>query len=214
MKVLVIGAAGKSGKLIVERAVAAGHTVTALVHQHKEEGDHKNEDFPAGVEIVHGDARNPGRLDQVMTGQNAVIDAIGGTTPFKDTDLESTTARVVVDTMQREGVKRLLVISVLGAGDSVQHAGFFYEHLLMPTFLRGALKDKNHMESEIQYSGLDFVIVRPPFLTDSDPKGTVEIVEGDAKASKITRADLAQFLVDQLTSNRYLGRAITIANPS
>ncbi len=213
MKVLVIGAAGKTGKLIVERAVAAGHTVTALVHQHEHPDDHKHEDFPIGVDIVHGDVRNPSRLDQVMLGQDAVIDAIGGSTPYLETDLESSSARVIVDVMRRNNVKRLLVISVLGAGFSKEHAGYFYEHILLPTFLRGTLPDKEHMESAVVQSGLDFVIIRPPILSDHDAKGTVNVLEGEQKASSLTRADLAQFLVDQLTSDEYLGEAITIANP-
>ena len=213
MKVLVIGAAGKTGKLVVERAVAAGHAVTALVHQHDNPDDHKNEVFPAGVDIVHGDVRNPSRLDQVMLGQDAVIDTIGGTTPYKETDLEASAARVLIDSMERNNVKRLLVISVMGAGDSKAHAGFFYEHLLLPTFLRGTLPDKENMESAVIKSDLEFVIVRPPVLSDHDAKGTINVLDGDEKAGSLTRADLAQFLVDQLASNRYLGEAITIANP-
>ena len=212
MKVLVIGAAGKSGKLIVEKAVAAGHHVTALTHIH-EDGKQKEDSFPAGVDVIHGDARNPSRLDAAMVGQEAVIDAIGGDKPFLETDLETSSAKVVIDVMKRNNVKRLLVISVLGAGDSKEHAGFFYEHLLLPTFLRGAVKDKEAMEQAIEHSGLDFVIVRPPVLSDSDPKGAVHIVTGEEKAEKITRADLAQFLVDNLESTQYLGQAITIANP-
>ncbi len=213
MKVLVIGAAGKTGKLVVERAVAAGHTVTALVHQHEDPNDHKNGDFPASVDVVHGDVRNLSRLDQVMLGQNAVIDTIGGSTPFRETDLETSSARAVIESMHRNNAKRLLVISALGAGDSKEHASFLYEHILIPTFLRGAIPDKQNMESAIEGSGLEFVIVRPPVLSDHDPKGTVHVLTAEEKATSLTRADLAQFLVDQLTSDLYLGQSITIANP-
>jgi putative NADH-flavin reductase len=164
------------------------------------------------VELIHGDVRNPSRLDQIMPGQDAVIDAIGGDKPFLETDLESSAARVLIDVMLRNHVKRLIVISVLGAGDSKQQAGFFYEHLLMPVFLRGAVPDKERMEQEVETSGLDFVIVRPPMLSDADPTGIIYIVTQNEKATKITRADLAQFLVDQLTSNQYLGQAVTIEN--
>ncbi len=219
MKVLVIGAAGKTGLLIVERAVAAGHTVTALVHAHDDgkesKADHALEALK--VEVIHGDTRNPSRLDQIMPGQDAVIDAIGGSTPFRETDLEASSAKVILDSMKRNNVKRLLVISVMGAGESKEHAGFFYEHLLIPVFLRGAIPDKERMEQEIEHRGpvfgIDFVIVRPPVLSDSEAVGTVNILEGEEKAAKLTRADLAQFLVNQLTSDKYLGQAITISNP-
>lgn len=210
MKVLVIGAGGKTGRLVVEQAVHAGHQVTALVHADEE---HKNkEHFPDAVDLIHGDARNPSRLDQVMAGQHAVIDTIGGSTPFKKTDLEASSARVILDVMKRNNVKRLIVISVLGVGDSQDQTTGFYHHLLMPFFLRGALPDKANMEAEIEHSGVDFVIVRPPVLSDSDATGNFYIVPPGKIAHKITRADLAQFLVDQLSSDTYLGQEVTIAN--
>jgi putative NADH-flavin reductase len=207
MKVLVLGAGGKTGRLVIERAVAAGHTVTALAHTVNEK-----EQFPDSVNLVHGDVRNPSRLDQVMTGQDAVIDTLGGKTPWAETDLESSAADVVIQVMKRNDVKRLVVVSVLGEGDSEEQAGWFYQHLMMPTFLRGALKDKAAMEQKVEASGLDFVIVRPPVLSDSDPTGMTKIVSSGETARKITRGDLAQFLVDQLTSDVYLSQEITVAN--
>ena len=210
MIVLVIGAGGKTGKLVVDRGLAAGHQVTALIHADEEQKE--KEHFPGNVDIVHGDARNPSRLDQVMTGQHAVIDTIGGHTPFLKTDLEASSAKVILDVMKRNQVKRLIVISVLGVGDSKDQAPGMYEHLLMPIYLRGALPDKANMEAAVEHSGLDFVIVRPPVLSDSDPTGDVYVVPPGKIAHKITRADLAQFLVDQLTSDTYLGQEVTVAN--
>ena len=206
MNVLVVGAAGESGQLVVERARAAGHAVTAFVH------DPGTYSPPAGVRVVGGDATDPAQVDPAMAGQDAVIEAIGGHTPFLRTDLERKAAQTLVDSMKRNGVRRLVVISVLGAGDSTDQAGFFYEHLLMPTFLRGAMKDKDAMEQVVQNSDIDFVLVRPPMLTGGEATGSVQVVEGDETAHKITRADLAQFLVDQLTSDAHLGRAVVVAN--
>ena len=203
MKVTVFGASGKTGRLIVERAVAAGHTVTAFAH----EGD-----FQPNVRVVIGDVTQQEAVRRAIAGQDAVIDAIGGHQPYKDTDMESTGARTIVEAMQALGVRRLVVISMLGVGDSKEQAPFWYEHILLPTYLRGALKDKEAMESAVSSSGLDFVIARPPMLTDDAATGSTRIVEGDATANKITRADLAQFLVDQLTSDAYLGRLVTVTN--
>jgi putative NADH-flavin reductase len=207
MKVLVLGAGGKTGRLVVEKAAQAGHQVTALLHE-----PDPHETFTVEVKSVHGDARNPARLDQVMAGQNAVIDAIGGSKPFMESDLEAGTAKVVIDVMKRNGVKRLIAISALGVGDSKEHATWFYEHLLVPLYLGGVIRDKARMEEVVEHSGLDFVIVRPPLLKDSAETGQIEEVTGTDEAHSITRADLAQFLVDQLTSDGHLGRQVTIAN--
>ncbi len=209
MKVLVLGAAGKTGRLVVDKAIRAGHEVTALLHETHEKTENA---FAPSVLVVHGDVRNPSRLDQVITGQEAVIDVVGGTKPYLETDLESGAARVVIDVMKRNEVKRLIVVSAMGVADSKEHAGFFYEHLLMPLFLGGTMRDKARMETEVEQSGLDFTIVRPPLLKDSDETGQIHLVTGEDKAHTITRGDLAQFLVDQLLSKQYVSQEVTIAN--
>ena len=206
MNVIVFGANGKTGSLVVEQALAAGHTVTTFVHTDTRAS------HPDGVRVITGDAGNAAAVQAAIAGQNAVIDTIGGRTPYKDTDLERTAAANIVHAMQAEGVSRLVVVSMMGIGDSAQQAPLWYEYLLMPTFLRGADKDKTAMESSIKSSGLDFVIARPPLLTEDPPTGSVKIIPAGSTAHKITRADLARFLVDQLTSDQYLGQAIVVAN--
>ena len=209
MKILVVGATGKTGRLVVDRALAAGHMVVALVHDPK---DTERNPLPTGAGIVHGDVQNPTRLEHAMQGCEAVIDTLGGKTPWKATELEANAAQVVLEVMDRVDAKRLIVISVLGAGESKEQAPWMYEHILMPTFLHGAIPDKNKMESEVRASHVEWVLVRPPVLNDDEPKGSVQVIPPGEIAHKITRADLAQFLVDQLTSDRYLGQAVTIAN--
>ena len=204
MNVVVFGAGGKTGSLVVEKALAAGHTVTVFVRT--------AHDTPPSVRVVTGDAADPAAVASAIVGQHAVIDTIGGKTPYKDTELERTAARNIVSAMQSAGVRRLIVVSMMGIGDSTAQTPFWYEYLLMPTFLRGSTKDKQAMESAVESSGLDFVIARPPILTEDPATGATIIVPHDARGHKITRADLAQFLVDQLTSSEHLGQAVVVAN--
>ena len=204
MKVLVIGAAGKSGEALVNEALAAGHKVTAFVRgatQYKK----------ANVRVVAGDVLDAAAVDVAVAGQDAVIDALGGKTPWKVTTMETSAAHNIVDAMRRNGVRRLK-ISVVGAGESVKNAGFFNEHLLMRTFLRGLLVDKAGMEAEIEGSNLDWTLVRPPMLTDGEKTGVARVLstEGGEKAHKIGRADLAAFMVQQLESSRYVRQAVTV----
>ncbi|MGB6830303.1 MAG: NAD(P)H-binding protein, partial [Terracidiphilus sp.] len=108
MKVLVIGAAGRSGEALVDEALAAGHKVTAFVRgaaQYKK----------ANVRVVAGDALDADAVDAAVAGQDAVIDALGGKTPWKETTRETSAAHNIVDAMRRNGVRRLLKISVVGA---------------------------------------------------------------------------------------------------
>jgi len=206
MKVLVIGAAGKTGRAVVEQATANGHQVTALVKK-------ADEYSVPNVRVVEGDATKRADVDTAVRGQDAVIDTIGGKTPYRDTTLEESAAKTIITSMQQNGVRRLLATSMLGVGDSEANATV-YERLLISTFLRGANKDKSAMESGIESSDLDWIIVRPAILSDDPAKGDVQVfrTETGDKAHKITRADVASFMVSQLSSNEYLHQAVTIAN--
>ena len=90
MKVVVFGAAGKTGRAVVDQAKAAGHTVTAFVH------NADDYDVP-DVEVREGDATDPAAVDAALAGQDAVIDTIGGKTPYKATTLESSVARAILN---------------------------------------------------------------------------------------------------------------------
>lgn len=204
MKVVVFGASGKTGSMVVEKAKAAGHDVTAFTH-----GDGVS---PSGVRVVSGDASDADAVRSAVAGHDAVIDTIGGTTPWKDSGLEASTAKAIITGMKAEGVRRLIVISAMGVGESADQASFIYGKLLMPTMMRGVVKDKGHMEDEIDASGLDFVIARPAMLSDDPENGALKVVPEPEKANHTRRGDLARFLVNQLTSDTYLGQAVVVAN--
>jgi putative NADH-flavin reductase len=111
MRVVIFGAAGKTGGLLVDRALAKGYEVTVLV---RKTSKFKKE----GVHVVTGDATKLDDVLHAVRGQDAVIDAIGGSTPYKTTLLESTSVRNMIDAMKAEGVRRLIVISMMGIGES------------------------------------------------------------------------------------------------
>lgn len=208
MKVLVLGAAGKTGSAVVNQALAAGHQVTAFVH------DADDYDRPGDVTVAAGDAADPAAVEAAVAGQDAVVDTIGGRTPYKsDITLEDDAVRTVIAAMRQHGVRRLVTTSMIGEGDSAANATGFAK-LLLKTALRGATEDKANMEASVEASGLDWVIVRPAILNDDPATGQVSTYDPDSgtKAHKITRADLAAFLVGQLTSAEHLGRAVTVAN--
>ena len=164
MNVLVIGAAGRTGKAVVAQAVAAGHQVTAFVHQ-------AGDDAAPNVRIIVGDATDGAAVAAAVAGQDAVLDTIGGKTPYQATTLEASVASVVVAAMRQHGVRRLVVVSMLGEGESTANAPF-YGRLLMATFLRGDSKDKAAMEAAVTGSDLDWVILPPPFSPMTPPRAT------------------------------------------
>ncbi len=207
MKVLVLGAGGRTGRAVVQQAMAAGHQVTAFVHS---AGDYRG---PAGVTVEEGDATDAGSVAAAVAGHDAVINTIGGKTPYKSgITLEADVAKAVVAAMQRHAVRRLLVISSLGVGDSVPNATAVLR-VLLKTFLRGSTVDKAAMERAVETSGLDWTIARPAVLNDDPATGSVRAFDPATgeKAHKISRADLAAWLVTELGSTENVHRTVTIA---
>ena len=208
MKVLVLGAGGKTGGAVVQEAVSAGHQVTAFVRHAA--AYHA----PAGVTVKEGDATDADSVAAAVAGQDAVIDTIGGKTPYRSSvTLEHDVAKAVIAAMQRHGVRRLLVTSSLGEGDSIANAAVFLR-ILMKTFLRGSTADKAAMERDVKASGLDWTIARPAILNDGPAGGDVRVFDPATgeKAHKISRADLAAWLVAQLDSSAHLHRAVAVAS--
>ena len=207
MKILVIGAAGKTGEVIVTQALKRGHTVTAFVHTAKEF------EVP-GARVIEGDVLDAAVLNSAIAGQDAVLDALGGHTPWKETTLETNAARNIIKGMHEHGVKRLLVVSAIGVGNTADLVPNWYEHLIMPTLLRGAMHDKEHMEPVVEASGLEWTLVRPGHLVEGDVTGNIRFFEPGSgeTAHKITRADVAAFMLDLLANGQYKQQAVNIAS--
>ncbi len=152
-------------------------------------------------------------MASAMLGQDAVIDTIGGKNPLKTTTLEASTAATIAASMQSSGVRRVVVVSMIGEGESEANTNW-WERLFLSTLLRAEMKDKAAMEAIVNASGLDWIIVRPPFLNDDPGTGNIHVLSAETgeTAHKLTRADLAAFMVAQLSSDEYLHRAVAIAN--
>jgi uncharacterized protein YbjT (DUF2867 family) len=205
MKILVLGATGGTGRLIVSDAVAKGHSVVALVRSTA--GAEL-----AGAELIEGDVRNEMTLGRALDGCDAVVSALGTGIGFRKVNLLTEATRALVPAMARSGVRRLVCISALGVGDSRGHGGFVFDRLFQPLLLTGAYKDKDRQEATIRASPLDWIIVRPGMLTDDPAHGSVRAVIDLASINggKIARADVARFVVDQLTTDTWLRRTPVI----
>lgn len=204
MRVLVLGATGGAGRLIVGEAREKGHAVVALVRSKA------NAAGFAGAELVEGDARDEAALARATAGCDAVISSLGTTiSPFREVTLLSTATRALVVVMARQNVRRLVCITGMGAGDSRGHGGFFYDWLFQPLLLRKVYEDKDRQEDVIRASALDWIIVRPTLLNDEPARGGVRALTdlSGVHGGKIARADVADFVVQQLTADTWLRKA-------
>lgn len=204
MRILVLGATGGAGRLIVGEAVAKNHAVVALVRSKT------NATGLAGAELIEGDARDEAALTRAITGCDAVISSLGtAISPFREVTLLSAATRALVGVMERQNIRRLVCITGMGAGDSRGHGGFFYDWLFQPLLLRRVYEDKDRQEEAIRASALDWVIVRPTLLNDESARGRIRALTDltGVHGGKIARADVASFVVQQLTVDTWLRKA-------
>lgn len=202
MKVLILGAAGSIGRHLTSQAVARGHDVTALVRSSASAQRVTGE----GLHAVSGDARDPDVVDAAVRGKDAVIFSLGRSNHRSPTTMFSDATRVLIRAMEDNAVRRLLCITGIGAGDSRGHGGFLYDRFIFPFITKETYLDKDRQEELIQRSSLDWVIIRPATFTNGPRKGGVRIATDlqGVTIRSISRADVAAFVLDQLTSDEYL----------
>jgi hypothetical protein len=111
--------------------------------------------------------------------------------------------------MERQGVRRLVCITGLGAGDSRGHGGFLFDKVIMPLLLRNVYADKDWQEAIVRQSSLDWTLVRPMVLTDKPAADKIEALVDLATVhgGTIPRSDVAKFIVNELSERRWLRQA-------
>ena len=201
MKILLIGATGGTGQEILPRLLAAGHTVTALVRR-PEAITTKHEHLV----VMPGGVRDPDLVDSAVQGQDAVICAFGPRALGKD-DIQEVLMRNLVAAMTKRGVKRLVNLSAWGAQDT-QKSISLMQVILQKVILRNIFADKMRGEKLLFASALDYVNVCPGRLLNEPARGGVKAsADGAGIKHSMMRADLAQWMVEQLTSDIWVRKS-------
>ena len=205
--VLVIGASRGIGLETVKRALDAGHRVRAFARG----AASIPLDAPA-LEKFAGDALDKTRVAAAVAGTDAVIQSLGAAKGLQallsGTTLFSKATRILIDAMRENGVRRLVTVTGLGAGDSRGHGSFVYDAILFPLILKRVYDDKDVQEQMIRASGLEWTIARPGLLTSGPATGQGRALADpkDWRAGSISRADVADFLVREAFERRFLGK--------
>lgn len=202
MKLLIVGATRGIGRQLVEQALASGHAVTALAREPRRLSlQHER------LRVMKGDILDANSVNAAMTGQEAVCCTIGVKSPFPTTVFSEGT-RNLIEAMKKSGVRRLVCVTGIGAGDSRGHGGFLYDNLVLPFPFRFVYADKDRQEALIKASDLDWTIVRPGFLTNGPLTKRYRVFTDltGVTAGWISRADVAHFMLEELALNRYVHR--------
>ncbi|WP_319797922.1 NAD(P)-dependent oxidoreductase [Nitrobacter sp.] len=200
MRLLVLGASGGVGTILLEQGVARGHHITAQTRNPAKLVE------TAGISVIAGSPTDEAFLKQHVAGQDAVILAIGIDSTGKTT-LFSESTRAVIAAMQAARVKRLVAITGIGAGETKGHGGWLYNRVIFPLFTRNRYADKDQQEALIERSGLDWTIVRPAPFTAQAGRGPWHVVTNIPEwlqLRSITRAEVARFILDCIEGGSYV----------
>jgi uncharacterized protein YbjT (DUF2867 family) len=202
-KLIVFGATGGTGMAALRLALMQGWEVTAFVR------NPKKLEMPQGssIRVIQGDVMNAESVAAAVDGQDGVLVSLGGGIGqlISRCAVCSEGTKNIILGMKKAGVKRIVIISSMGAGKSAEHVNRFYKWIL-----KYPLEDKNVQEAIVMESGLDFVIVRPTGLTNGPPSAGTIVVDSDNEAvpfNQVSRNDVALFALDQFTSSEYLKKS-------
>ena len=219
MRLVIFGPTGGTGRRLVERAIAEGHEVTAFVRNLSRMSAHHRR-----LEVVVGDVSDAGKVREAVDGKEAVISVLGSRQPSNPLHPHrpgnphgpvSAGSANIIAAMKEHGLRRFVCQTAWGAGESKYDPGFagaFFMKVLVPPLLRDEYAEKEAQEKLVRESDLEWIIVRPMILTNgpwtNDYRVGLDLKPG--RRPYISRADVADFLMKQLTDDTFVHRTPAI----
>jgi uncharacterized protein YbjT (DUF2867 family) len=209
MRIVVLGATGGTGRLVIEEALKRGHDVACYVRN------------PVGlsagsdVQIFTGQLNDTSAMQAAISGAGAVLCCLG-THEKKNVDLMQKALPLIIQVMQRAHVPRLVLLSAYGVGDTARSASLIarlaYRLVAASVFL-----DKELAEALLSGSGLKWTGIYPVILTDGVPTGAVEVrpmtqVQKVAGLPKVSRADVARVMLDAVSDDGTIGQRLLVSS--
>jgi putative NADH-flavin reductase len=207
MRVLIFGATGGTGQQLVQQSLERGHEVSAFVHHSAETLGQ----LASRVSCIQGDVRDHESTAGSLAGQDAVLVALG-VTPGRSNEVLSVGTRNIVRGMQERHVRRLVVETGAGLSEETSKLPAVWRLAAALPPMRGMFDAKREQEAAVRSSGLEWVIVRPANLTDGPLTGQYLVGDGVKlrMRSTVSRADVAHFMVGQLTDDTWQRKAVLI----
>ena len=208
MKLVIFGSTGSVGCEVVEQALQQEHTVTAFTRNPA-----KLKVNNPNLKIFQGDVLDLSAVEEAVQGQDAVICTLGSGQKLTG-NLRSEGTRQIVKAMEKNGVQRFICQTTIGTGDSWGSLNFYWKYIMFGLILRNVLADHEIQEQDVIQSGLDWTIIRPGAFVEGDRTGNYRHgFPGTDKTSKlkISRADVADFILKQLVDDTYLHQAPSLS---
>lgn len=209
MKITIFGATGKTGRRLVAQALEEGHEVTAFTRTpSKLEAEHDR------LSVVQGDVQEPERVAAAVAGADAVLSVLGPTSNEPPYEV-SAGMRNILAAMEKHGVRRLVQSVGAGVRDPKDEPGLFDRLITvaLKLFSRHVYEDMKRTADVIRASDVDWTLVRVPMLTDDPATGEVEVgYLGKGVGVRVSRADMAAFILEQVDDDTYLRQAPVISS--
>jgi putative NADH-flavin reductase len=204
MRLFILGATGGIGTELLSQGLERGHQITAFVRSpQKIAREHEQ------LRVVIGDPRDVGQLKKVLSGHDAVLSSLGNR-GLGFTSIREDCARATIQAMNESGVRRLLAVSVAFLFDGIGVPAW----ILRRVVLRHVGHDSLGMETVIRGSGLDWTIARPPRLTHGQCKQRYRVEDQRLPngGSKISRADVAHFMLNEVEKPEHLQKVVGVCD--
>ncbi|MEI7724678.1 MAG: NAD(P)H-binding protein [Bacteroidota bacterium] len=210
MKILVLGATGRTGKLFAKLATGQNHQVTAIIRN-------KKDAILPKVNYIEGLPTDEQLLTRALQGMDAVVVSLNinrtSDNPFAKVvsplTLISDSVKALIPAMEKNHVKRIITVSASGVGDSWNHMFLVVRWLIRYSNIWKAYEDHDRQEQIVRQSGLDWTIVRPVMLNDKDSDEYTAVV-GKPTGGSISRKAVAKFILDSLESEKYVKDVVTL----
>jgi putative NADH-flavin reductase len=212
MKLVIFGANGPSGKLLTQQALDEGHDVSAVTRH--------PDTFPVKhdrLKVVAGDVYEAADLADAIAGHDAVLSVLGVPYSWKPVTVYSQGVDNIMKAMRQGSVRRLICTSSGGTNPHWdRNEGIIFGLIIKRTIGRTTYADGRRMEDLVMRSELDWTIVRPARLRDRPTVSKYRLEEAFFIPGMLetARVDLADFILKEAVSPRYIHKAVAIATRS
>lgn len=201
MRIIIFGASSLTGIELTKLALDKGHYVTAFVRNPEKFHIHN-----PNLSVVKGNVTDTNAVERAIANQDVAICALGAKSPFRNDFSIIEGIKNIVSAMETQSVKRFVYLSFIGLDDNRKELGFLANRI-MPIVLRKVIQDHTAKEKIIVNSRLDWTIVRAPKLTNDKSTGKYragERILPNSLMIKISRKDLAEFMLSAAGQNQYI----------
>jgi putative NADH-flavin reductase len=216
MKIAIFGASGGTGTLLLERCLTSGYSVTTLIR--RPDSFRVAHDERSDVRIVEGSAFDLAAVRETVAGADVVLSALGAHSPLRNENVLPRAVPLIVEAMQQAHVLRIVALGSAGAlPDSLSKQPawrrWIVQKIVYNAFLKWPVAEQISQYATLSRSDLDWTMVMPPMLTNGPARGQFR-VDGEAlprNGSRISRADVADFMMQQIDNPRWIRHGVYIS---